>query len=351
MIETKIEEVIRTLRSWDGPIVVAYSGGKDSSVVVKLVFAALLKEPSLGPKITFIYCDTEVENPIIDSFVKATLKQLSRELAARDLQSKVQILKPRLDQSFFVRIIGRGYPPPTTFFRWCTTDLRIRPVQQFLKDAGPNNLVVVGMRWGESRQRDRSMAKHGTEQSGSAVIQKQRGAGSTAHLYMPIANFDLADVWSALHDLEAPISIDVFRLAQLYREGSGECPVVREMNDKPCARARFGCWSCTVVRKDRSSENLLQAGYYGLQPYTDFRKWLIEFRQDPAKRCQGRRNGSVGLGPFTLSARREILDRLELLEHQVDAQILSLEQRNYIAELWKEDALSPKYQALEALSG
>jgi DNA sulfur modification protein DndC len=347
MIETKIEEVRRVLKNWNGPIAVAYSGGKDSSVVVKLVYAALLREPSLSSKVSFIYCDTEVESPVVDSFVKYTLGHLSQEMRDSNLQSEVKILKPRIDQSFFVRIIGRGYPPPTTFFRWCTTDLRIRPVQHFLKDAGPNSLVVVRMRWGGSRQRDRGMTKHGTQELGDAVIQKQRGAGSTAHLYMPIANFDFADVWLTLYELEVPMSIDVFKLAQLYREGSGECPVVREMNDKPCARARFGCWSCTVVRKDRSSDNLLQAGHSSLQPYADFRTWLIEFRQDPLKRCFRRRNGTAGLGPFTLAARREILDRLTELERQVDAVILSSEQRSYIAQLWEEDASSSKYQALE----
>jgi DNA sulfur modification protein DndC len=133
MIETKIEEVRRALKNWNGPIAVAYSGGKDSSVVVKLVYAALLREPSLSSKVSFIYCDTEVESPVVDSFVKYTLGHLSQEMRDSNLQSEVKILKPRIDQSFFVRIIGRGYPPSNNFFPMVHDGSTNTPCSTFLE--------------------------------------------------------------------------------------------------------------------------------------------------------------------------------------------------------------------------
>lgn len=158
-IPDKIREVASVLRNWPGPIFVAYSGGKDSSAVVKLVANAVKRSRKRRSDIKIVYCDTGVENPIVSKFVLKTLRCLSRELCQLGLSDPVKILQPRIDQRFFVRVIGRGYPPPTQFFRWCTKDLRIRPVQTYLRELGEDALVVLGTRRGESAQRDRRYPK------------------------------------------------------------------------------------------------------------------------------------------------------------------------------------------------
>ena len=33
-----------------------------------------------------------------------------------------------IEESFWVNIIGRGYPPPNRTFRWCTQRMKIDPV-------------------------------------------------------------------------------------------------------------------------------------------------------------------------------------------------------------------------------
>lgn len=115
--KSTIREISKVIFEWEGPIVVAYSGGKDSSAVLKLVFNALVAKPSLVRKVHVIYCDTKVENPILDEFVKRTLRRLKKEAAITAPNLEVKILTPALHQRYFVRIIGRGYPPPTSFFR------------------------------------------------------------------------------------------------------------------------------------------------------------------------------------------------------------------------------------------
>src|SRR5690242_16136022 len=104
----------------DSPWYVGYSGGKDSSAVLTLVFNALLDIERHHKPIEVIYCDTGVEIPTISKYVKVTLKALEEESASSNLPLKYKIAKPKLDDRYFVKVIGRGYPPPTNIFRWCT---------------------------------------------------------------------------------------------------------------------------------------------------------------------------------------------------------------------------------------
>ncbi len=282
---------------------------------------------------TLIYCDTGVENPILDSYVKSLLNHMRMEFAELAIPIEVRCLKAPPEDRFFVRLIGRGYPPPTNSFRWCTTGLRIRPVSRFIQANDPDNTVVIlGLRSSESQQRDRSLAK-----SNDKYWQKQREGKGDYDLFLPIVDMDVPAVWDTVFALPLPKSIDPKKLEILYRDASGECPVIKAPNAPPCASGRFGCWTCTVVRKDKSAMKLVDAGYEELQPFLDFRNWLADIRNDPERRWPVRRNGNAGLGPFTLSARYEILSRVDLLEAETGTEILDSDERGLIASLWEFD--------------
>lgn len=339
-----VTEIKNVLSSWRGPIVIAYSGGKDSSAVIKLLFYALA-ELNERPSLQIVYCDTGVENPVLSTFVFKTLAGLTDEIAKAGFSDSIHILAPEIHRRYFVRIIGRGYPPPTQFFRWCTKDLRIRPVQAHIKNLGEDALVVVGTRAGESAQRDRALGDESTRIR--PYIRPQIDGALKTHLYSPIIDFDLTDVWESLTEISFPTSIDIEKLVSIYRGGGGECPTIRETNDKPCASARFGCWTCTVVRRDRSAENMIESGYEFLRPYHRFRSWLLEMRNNPSMRCKRRRSGAFGLGPFTLDARMLILEKLFELERAVDLKILSNDERCEIDRLWELDRNSIRYREME----
>jgi DNA sulfur modification protein DndC len=189
--------------------------------------------------------------------------------------------------------------------------------------------------------------KAGGDLAQGPLIQKQMDGGTQTFLYLPIATYGVEDVWECLAELATPRSIDVHRLAQLYRQGGGECPMIRDSNDQPCASARFGCWVCTVVRRDKSAENLLKAGFEKLRPYYDFRTWLARIRNEPQRRCKQRRNGQIGLGPFTLRTRRLLLRRVRKLEEVVGHSLITPAEERAIRALWKQDEVSPAYRAME----
>ena len=350
--DQRVSQISDLIRGLEAPITIGFSGGKDSSAVVKLLWACAHQLKSECPTLKVVYCDTEVENPVIDAHVKATLSRLKDEAKSAKIDLRCNVIRPAIHQSFFVRIIGRGYPTPTNSFRWCTKDIRIRPFQSYLAGSNSPPLVAIGTRYGESAQRDRSLKKHTDERAESGFIQKQREGSKETKLLTPIIDYDTADVWELLCEFEGPYSIDVGALSKLYKDGSGECPAIRDFKDKPCSKARFGCWTCTVVRRDKSAEHMIESGYNELQPYFDVRSWLAEFRNDPQNRCSHRRNGREGPGPFTVAARHEILTRVLELEEKVGKKIIADAQLVEIKRLIASDLSDPKYLASDpSLSG
>jgi DNA sulfur modification protein DndC len=318
----------------DSHWVIGFSGGKDSTALLKIFASAALEAGRLPEQTDVIYCDTGVENPVLDTYVKTLFAKLSDEFARRNLPFRTTILKAPVKNRFFVKLIGRGYPPPTNSFRWCTKNLRIRPVAAFIKSAARGNAIVsLGMRRAESQQRDRSLAR-----SGGDIWQMQIEGGRQYRLFLPILDLDVYDVWDTVFALPYPSSIDPDALAVLYRGAAGECPIIKAPQAAPCASGRFGCWTCTVVRKDRSSQALIEAGHQHLVPYLEFRNWLADIRNDVWRRWPIRRSGATGLGPFTLDARSEIRSRLEKLEATVGLVLLPTEENDEIERLWALDS-------------
>jgi DNA sulfur modification protein DndC len=313
--------------------ILAFSGGKDSSAALKIFIASYKRAKVALPSVTVIYCDTGVENPILDAYVKALLISLNADFRQLGLAFKTQLLRAPIQDRFFVRIIGRGYPPPTNSFRWCTKGLRINPVSAFIEKQDPDNTVLVlGLRKAESGQRDRSLA-----QSPNLYWQKQREGRGNYDLFLPIVELDIPQVWDSIFCLSAPTSLNPRDLERLYRGASGECPVIKSPQAPPCASGRFGCWTCTVVRKDKSAKELIRAGHIQLRPFLAFRDWLAEFRNDPANRWHSRRSGVFGPGPFTMKARQIILRKVDELEDRTNSVVVDSEERGVIASLWTMD--------------
>src|ERR1700722_3013099 len=313
--------------------VLAFSGGKDSTAALMILLAAYRSLARKKIDITIIYCDTGVENIILDRYVKYTLGSLRSEFRAADIPVNITILSAPPCDRFFVRIVGRGYPPPPNSFRWCTKNLRIIPVSDYLSACSDRQTVVIlGLRKNESQQRDRTIPT-----SGHPYWQKQKESTRAIDCFLPIIHLNLQEVWDTIFLLQNPKAISVKELEELYRGASGECPVIKAPQSPPCASGRFGCWTCTVVRKDKSARELIRSGHQELEPFLQFRDWIAEFRNDPDNRWANRRNGNVGLGPISIRARKEILRKIESLEESTGTTILNGEERELIDYLWTLD--------------
>lgn len=304
----------------DRPWVVGYSGGKDSTAVVQLIFSALLelsKHQKLKKKVYVISSDTLVETPLIIDYISTTLDLIEEEAQKQGLPFETEKVKPLIDQTFWVNLIGRGYPSPRQKFRWCTDRMKIDPANRFIMDRVSEFgevIMVLGVRSAESATRAQVMEKHSVR---GRLLQRHSSLAN-AYVYAPIRDFSTDDVWTYLLQVPSPWGSDNNELLALYHNSNAECPLVVDKTTPSCGNSRFGCWVCTVVTEDKALTGFIEKGQKWLKPLWSFRKYLTEIRDDRKYRETKRMNGTVyytsddtlGLGPFKLSARKEILEKL-----------------------------------------
>ena len=335
------------------PWVVAYSGGKDSTLLLQLVWEVVesLPESDRRRQIVLVGNDTLVESPLVIGHLRGSLETIRRVARKRSLPITVRITKPHIDQTFWVNVIGRGYIPPTRNFRWCTDRMKIRPTSQLLEQLVRTHkkaVLLVGTRKAESETRRRNMKRHGA----SARRMNRHSSVEGCWMFAPLADLSDEEVWLILMQRNPPWGGTHQDLITLYRNaGGGECPLVLTKADAPsCGTTspRFGCWTCTVVTKDRSLRGLIDSGHRdasAMERLFEFREWLVELREDDRNRDRTRRDGSVKrrsdgsyvMGPFTLAVREKILKRLQELEKEVGVDLIQRGEMDFIHDIWRRD--------------
>jgi DNA sulfur modification protein DndC len=297
------------------PWIIGFSGGKDSTMLLQVVWNALKKiEPGLLTRQVYVVCnDTLVENPRIVKFINKTLKKIQKAANEQQIPLIVEETIPKLDDSFWVRLIGLGYPAPNKFYRWCTERLKINPTTRLITEKiGENGeaIILLGTRSAESANRAASIKKH--EIKGQRLRKHQL---PNAYVYAPIKDITTNELWQYLNQVPPPWGGNHKELVTLYRNANaGDCPLVIDDTTPSCGNSRFGCWVCTVVNKDKSMEGLIENGEEWMQPLADIRNFLIETRDNPEIwREKRRRTGEIvenRWGPYKFETRVEILRRV-----------------------------------------
>jgi DNA sulfur modification protein DndC len=334
------------------PWIVGYSGGKDSTVVAHLVFDLLL---SLAPDerrrpVHIISNDTLVESPLVMAHIISMQAEMTTAASAWNLPVVVATTRPNQDATFWVNLIGRGYPTPNRSFRWCTDRMKIQPTSRYIRDqvaASGEVILLLGVRRDESATRAGTVARY---DNGGRLNRHNDLPGCM--VFRPIVELSTDDVWEFLGATPPPWGGSHDALIRLYRDaGGGECPVVTQKSDVPScgtSSSRFGCWTCTVVEKDRSLEGFVESGFSEFGPLIAFRDWLVSIRNDPHRRLARRRDGRLTVsaegvfipGPFTFETRLEMLERLLQLQKDVGRTLISSDEIARIKTIWADDAVS-----------
>ena len=333
------------------PWIIGFSGGKDSTLVAHLVVEHLVSLPR-SERIRTVHVvanDTLVESPLVMEHIRIGLAEIKKAAQAFDLPVAVAKTAPETNQTFWVNLIGRGYPSPNRNFRWCTDRMKIQPTSNYIREQTSISgevILLLGVRRSESAARASIAARY---DNGSRLNRHNDLPGCL--VFRPILELDTDDVWEFLAENKPPWGGSHDRLIQLYRDaGGGECPVVTSAADAPSCgttSSRFGCWTCTVVEKDKSLAGFVDSGFDQFMPLLEFRDWLVEIRNDPSRRLARRRNGRVTItktgvfvpGPFNMATRGEILDRLLALQEQSEMVLISQSEIERIRELWVEDVI------------
>ncbi len=351
------------METGDIPWVVGLSGGKDSTAVTMRMLETIesLPPPIRRRKRCFVTCvNTLVEAPPVIDHVHEFISELQDYVRDKELPVEVVELVPEVDQTFWSNLIGRGYPTPVREFRWCTDRMKIRPQQKFIEDRAdvfgdpPVAHFLLGTRFDESASRSRTMQNH--SRMGTDI--HAHGTMPTSGVIRPIEEWDAGMVWDYLlkEDWAGGGSNPFFevnqRLAVLYKDAaSGECPVIHDPSQQTCAGSRFGCWTCTVVEVDSSLREMIDSGRSGynqdhLTILADFRDDLRADRNKAENRVHGRnrngrvlvkRDGSVGVGPYTMEYRKGLLDRLKDMESRIGERLISDEEETQIRRIWAEE--------------
>lgn len=352
-LRTLLDEIREVYRDHPYPWVVGYSGGKDSTAALQLVWLALsgLEPGERSKPVHVISTDTLVETPVIVNHVTGTLSRIEAAAQRQSLPFKTHLLTPTVEDSFWVNLIGKGYPAPNSIFRWCTDRLKIKPSNQFIQDQVDEHgevILVLGVRMGESATRDQVINMHRIPGKKLARHGQLRGAW----VFMPIEEFEVDDVWRFLLSVESPWGGNNRDLSNMYQSAQdGECPLVVDDLTPSCGNSRFGCWTCTVVTRDKSMESVIESGERWMTPLLEFRDWLAG-SQNPEVKPQTReyrgrdgrirvsKKGNILWRTYTLEFCREILRRLletqrQVKQHDPEIELISEAELRSIRRLWR----------------
>lgn len=305
------------------PWIIGFSGGKDSTMLLQLVWATVSKiEPLLRTRPIYVVCnDTLVENPKIAQFIRITLKNIQDEAVKQSIPLTVHETTPKLEESFWVNLIGKGYPTPNNTFRWCTERLKINPTTEFIKSKISEIgevIILLGTRSAESANRAKSIKKH--EVKGERL---RKHVLPNAYVFALIKDVETKEVWEYLLQNNPGWGGSNRALITLYNNATGgDCPLVIDDTTPSCGNSRFGCWVCTVVKKDKSMSALIDNGEEWMEPLADFRDMLQENRNNRKWRDTKRRGSYIenpdGWGPYLEDKRAYMLK--VLLEAQKEVQ-------------------------------
>lgn len=300
---------------------IAYSGGKDSSATVTLVQHLIESGRVPAPKsLKVLYADTRMELPPL----QASAMRIMDILSERGTSS--QIVLPKLDDRFFVYILGRGVPPPKNRFRWCTSQIKVEPMEAALvahrEEIGEKLLMLTGVRLGESAARDARIVlscSRDNAECGQGYFQETTKE-SVADTLAPLIHWRVCHVadWLGLY---APAEgFPTMPILETYGVDFVEGSII-EM------AARTGCIQCNLVSTDHVLINLCKKPFWsylapllGLKPiYQEMKNPQYRLRKWGETKKDGSLAANQGrLGPLTLDARKYFLEQILHIQNQVN---------------------------------
>ena len=315
---------------------IAYSGGKDSSAVVAAVVWLIKTGRISRPKsLTVLLSDTRMELPPLYAQAMKIMAEL------RAIGIKTQVVLPTLTDRFFVYILGRGIPPPSNTFRWCTGQLKVEPMVAALKvlrdEYGKKFLMLTGVRIGESAARDSRIAlscgKNNSE-CGQGWFQEAM-PDAVADTLAPLLHWRLCHVWDWLTGL-TPEGYDHGLSTKLVAAVYGQ-------DENLETHARTGCVGCNLASRDFALEEIIRRPKWAhFRPLLELRPLYAELKLPRNRlRKDGTETTKDGalvanpcrMGPLTFEARRMGLARVKDIQARAGVDLINAEEEAKIIEL------------------
>lgn len=351
------EEIRSVYLSDNRPWILGFSGGKDSTCMAQLVWYAIADLPpeKRQKKIFIISSDTLVESPKIVEQITSSLDEMEQTAKTQGLPISTNLLRPTLENTFWVCLLGKGYPAPSNNFRWCTDRLKIQNADRFIVEKVSEYgeaIIILGTRKDESGTRQQLMNLYEIKNS----LLSRHSKFAQTYVYTPIRDFTLEDVWNYLLQNKNPWGKNNRDLLALYQNANAsECPLVVDTSTPSCGNSRFGCWTCTVITTDNTTRNLIDNGEEWMQTLVDLRQELKD-TQVPERKLEfrevKRRDGKVTFhsdgtekitpGPYKLNFCKAYLEKLLSGQKKVqkegpdpNMELISEEELHEIQRIWR----------------
>ena len=318
------------------PVVVAYSAGKDSTVMLYLILEVATERKAQGlpmNQILVTHASTQVDNPAYEEVTKTEIARIRAWAAEKELPLRLDIAVPSLNDSWAVRIIsGRALPTfANSSSRDCSISLKITPQARQRKAAlkelsiAGAPVVMVGTRFDESTSRASRMKLRGETDDAIWCEEVRNGAGKRIRDELrlsPICFYSQEDIWVILAELQAGSRksyTDAAAIWEAYRDGgNSSCAVVSDDIMKSSAKAcgaRFGCWSCAAVGRDKSLESMIESDpkYEFMRGLNRLQRFIVDTQYDMGRRqWVGRtiqKDGYIAIAPdaYSPAMQRELL--------------------------------------------
>lgn len=358
---TTITDLIETIRnlylSDDIPWMVGYSGGKDSTAALQLVWMSIesLPEEKRKKTIYVMNTDTLVESPVVSRWVEKSLSAMRNMAIHKRLPIVPVRLTPDYDNTFWVNLLGRGYPFPRMKYRWCTDRLKIQPVNKFIKDKIAEHgevILVLGTRKAESSRRNQTMTN--LEKKRVRELLSPNPTLANELVFSPLETWTNDDVWIFLMQYKNPWGYSNRDLLTMYRGATAdnECPLMVDKDLPSCGKSRFGCWVCTMVEKDTSMEAMIANDdeKVWMSTLLDFRNEFGNEEGDKDRRSFRRMHGNIQgnyrklfHGPYKKEIREEWLEKLLTIQKEInqtgpeefrDLELIRIQELQAIRRIW-----------------
>ncbi|MFK4706123.1 DNA sulfur modification protein DndC [Roseateles asaccharophilus] len=310
------------------PIVIAYSAGKDSTVMLYLVLDVAVERKAQGlpmNQILITHASTQIDNPAYEEITRAEIEKIRAFIALHDLPARLDIATPALNDTWAVRIIsGRALPTfANSSTRDCSVTLKIQPQQRQRKAAlkalsvAGEPVIMVGTRFDESPSRNARMRDRGEtdDQLWLEEVRAPNGKKIRDELRLsPICFYSQEDIWVILAELQAGARTsytDAAAIWEAYRDGGNtSCAVVSDDVMKAAAKAcgaRFGCALCAAVGRDKSLESMIESDekYGFMRNLNRLQRFIVDTQYDMSRRqWVGRtitKDGFIALAPDAYS--------------------------------------------------
>ncbi|MFD1675648.1 phosphoadenosine phosphosulfate reductase family protein [Alicyclobacillus fodiniaquatilis] len=390
-----IEEIKEIYLRDNRDLIVTFSTGKDSSLVLSLVWTALEQLPvhQRTKTIHVITSETGVEEPAMTAFVRHSVRMIQQAAASQRLPIQAHLVMPVMKDRYWVQVLGKGNTPvmSTSRFMWCQSKLKIQPVNRIVEEICARNslttfdeydaVMLLGVREDESSRRKTSIEKHALEDKFALHANLKR-----VLVYHPIRHITTSQVWDTLITHGLPWGVDIHDLVAHYQASDKECPFTANCTQAPsCGGGRNGCFVCTMMShpmQDPMMVNLINSGNTSLIPLLAFKGLLYDIRLDiryrqPLRRAAERNLlkqadtmvGQLNLfddeavddfkmvegwkfepGPISLAGRKLLLEALLYTEQASGHTLIEEAEIDAILEAWAADGLILNKSSLQAVN-